>query len=346
MPPRKKVAVILASHGEAETAGFIENYRVSLHTLARASEVMRIPVPLQHLISFSSSLKKRMRNAPGSGGSPQNPVTRTQAALLQQHLDRHPSASAIEFDVRAAYSASSPSVEQVLADTMGHDGQVVVPMAPVDNSLSCGFLCGHIAGAYPSGALHRVKVIGRLWTDEALYRLYLGHLFEEGRQLPGAGGRGNALLLLFHGTLVRDSNGEPPRFHTGFEETASFARELVSRIMADRRNPWDAVRVAYLNHDVGGEWTKPSFEEVCRTLAAGGSGHVSLFAAGYFSDGNETIHRADALAGLESGLQVESIPCLNDSPAFAGYLADRVAGGAAQILGFSGQAADDGARFP
>jgi protoporphyrin/coproporphyrin ferrochelatase len=335
MTARKKIAVILTSHGEAETIGFIENYRVSLHTLSRASEVMVIPVPLQHLISFSSSLKKRMRNGHGTSGSPQNMLARSQSAMLQHHLDRHPASSGIEFDVRTAYSASRPYVEQVLAETMGHDGQIVVPMSPVDNSLSCGLLCGHLAAAYPSGALHRVKVIGRLWTDEALQRAYLDHLFDGGRRLPEKGGRGNALLLLFHGTLVRDKKGGTPSFRTGFEETAAFARNLASRIEADGRNPWDAIMVAYLNHDVGGEWTRPSFEEVCRTLAGSGYGHVSLFAAGYFSDGNETIHRREELAGLDSGLRVESIPCLNDSPFFAGYLAGRVAGGAAQILGFS-----------
>jgi ferrochelatase len=296
---------------------------------------MRIPVPLQHLISFSSSLKKRMRTDHGAGGSPQNMLTRSQAALLQHHLDRHPASSGIEFDVRTAFSASEPYVEQVLAETMGHDGQVVVPMAPVDNSLSCGLLCGHLAASYPSGALHRVKVIGRLWTDEALHRTYLDHLFEGGRRLPEKGGRGNALLLLFHGTLVRDNNGGIPTFRTGFEETAAFARNLALRIEADGRNPWDAIKVAYLNHDVGGEWTKPSFDDVCRTLADGGFGQVSLFAAGYFSDGNETIHRSKDLAALDSGLRVESIPCLNDSPFFAGYLAERVVAGAAQILGFS-----------
>jgi ferrochelatase len=346
MPARKRIAVILASHGEAETSGFMENYRVSRHTLSRASEVMHIPIPLQHIISLSSSLKKKMHAGRRSGGgSPQNRLTRSQAALLQRHLDLHPASSGIEFDVRAAHSASEPYVERVLADTMGHDGQVIVPMAPVDNALSCGLLCGHIAGSCFAGSLHRVKVVGRLWSDEALHRAYLDHLFGDARWLPEREGRENSLLLLFHGTLVRDKEGNLPTFRTGCDETAAFARKLVAGIGSDCRNPWGRIAVAYLNHDVGGEWTKPAFEDVCRELAGNGGDHVSIFAAGYFSDGNETIRRAELLAAEAPGVRVESIPCMNDSPVFAGYLAGRVVGAAAQILGFSGDASSDAVTF-
>ncbi len=344
MPPRKKIAVILASHGEAESSGFIENYRVSLHTLSRASGVMAIPLPLRHLISFSSSLRKRLHQAPGSGGSPQNRLTRGQAALLQRHLDRHRSSSKVEYEVMAAHSASEPYVEQVLRQASGHDGRVVVPMSPVDNALSCGLICSHLAASVDPDALHRVRVVGRLWSDDGLVGAYLGHLFDSGRELPERSER-SLLLLTFHGTLVRDREGKEPGFHTGGEESAAFARRLAGAIEADARNPWGKVMAAYLNHDVGGEWTSPSFEELCRILPEGGFEAVSVFAAGYFSDGNETLHRAAQLAEAAPGLRVEAIPCLNDSPVFAGYLAGRVALAAAQILRFSGEEPPDAASF-
>lgn len=337
MGTKKRIAVILASHGEAETGGFIENYRVSLHTLSRASAVMPIPVPLQHLISFSASLKKRLHLAPGSAGSPQNLLTRAQADRLRHDLERHPLASHIEFDVHAAHMASDPSFEKVLAGTKAHDGQIVVPMAPVDNSLSCGQICRHISEIQAPERLHRVKVIGRLWTDEALYRSCLDHLFGGSVRLPEKSGVGKALVLMFHGTLVRDSKGNEPSFHTGRAETEAFAKALAGHIAADPRNPWNTILTAYLNHDVGGEWTTPSIDEVSLKIGTEGFGDVSLFAAGYFSDGNETIHRAERLSLLYPGIHVESIPCLNDSPVFAEYLATKVAVAATQILGFSGE---------
>ena len=332
----KTIAVVLVAHGEAETSGFFENYRVSRHTLDRASTVMHIPPLLRQVISVSSSLKKKI-HAGSVAGSPQNRLTRAQVVSLQEHLDRHrATSSGIRFEVRAAYSASEPYVEDVLADTRDYDGRIVVPMAPVDNALICGVLCAHLADNCTPLELSRSRVIGRLWTDAALHRAYLDHLFESGRAMPVSNGVHNVLMLLFHGTIIRDKNGTVPDFHTGHEETQAFSGHLTSVIESDPRNPWGMITTAYLNHDVGGEWSTPAFGDVCTTVGRSGCRHVSLFAAGYFSDGNETIHRAAQLASAKPSFQVESIPCLNDSPAFSSYLAGKVIGATSQILAFSG----------
>ena len=341
MEVNKTMAVLLVAHGEAETSGFFENYRVSRHTLDRASSVIHIPPLLRQVISVSSSLKKKMRSS-RAAGSPQNPLTRLQAFRLQEFLDRHSaSSSGLRFEVKAAYSASEPYIEEVLADTREYGGRIVLPMAPVDNALSCGTLCAHLADVSTPGELSRTRVVGRLWTDGALHRAYLEHLFESGRTLPVSSREHNVLMLLFHGTLVRDSNGARPSFHTGHEETEAFARSLTTAIESDSRNPWGKVMTAFLNHDVGGQWSSPSFQEVSRSLSGNGCRQVSLFAAGYFSDGNETIHLAAELSAAEPALRVESIPCLNDSNAFTAYLAEKVSGAASQIIAFSGDSRPD-----
>ena len=83
----------------------------------------------------------------------------------------------------------------------------------------------------------------------------------------------------------------------------------------------------------GGEWTKPSFEETVSHLARSGATDVALFAAGYFADGNETLYREAALRqAVGSSCKVRYIPCLNASPAFAGYLCGRIAGALQQLL--------------
>ncbi len=58
MSDNKKIAIILAAHGEAETSRFIENYRVSRRTLEHAAAVMGVPPVLQVGISLFSALKK------------------------------------------------------------------------------------------------------------------------------------------------------------------------------------------------------------------------------------------------------------------------------------------------
>jgi len=332
--PAKRIAVILAAHGEAETSGFLENYRVSLHTLQRASELIAVPAPLQHFISFSSSLRKK---AASRGGSPQNLLTRRQASALQKLLDQRFPASCpgISFEVMAAFSASEPSVEALVGKTRLYDGRIVMPMAPVDNALICGLLCAYLAETASPSELARTRVIGRLWSDEALHHAYLDYLFGCASRPPVSQKERNALMLLFHGTLVEDRNGQPPSFHTGQTETASFARRLTELIEADPRNPWGTVATAYLNHDVGGRWSTPPFGDACRALDGKGLRHVSLFAAGYFSDGNETTGREQQCSAFDPDAQVETIPCLNDSPRFISFLADRVVAATRQILAFS-----------
>ena len=328
----KRIAVVLAAHGEAETAGFFENYRVSLHTLQRASEIISVPVPLRHFISLTSSVRKKIGNK--SSGSPQNPLTRRQALALQARLGGM--LDGVSFEVMAAFSASEPCVEAVLEKRHGYDGVIVVPMAPVDNAMSCGFLCSHLGRTCSPTDLSRTRVVGRLWEDEALHRACLDHLLGGGRALPTGSRERNALMLLFHGTLVADRNGASPAFHTGHDETVAFSRRLAALIESDPRNPWGTVATAFLNHDVGGKWSSPSFEEAGKMLLAEGCRHVSLFAAGYFSDGNETLHRESAFSAIEPSVRVETIPCLNDSPHLIACLAGRVVAAARQILAFSG----------
>ncbi len=331
MEKPKKIAVILAAHGEAESAGFRENYLVSRRTLAHASTVMAVPPVLQTGISLLSTLKKKLR--PAATGSPHNRITRQQAELLQRYLDACFHDSGLSFAVHAAFSASDPAIEGVIDATSHYDGRILVSMSPADNELTCGQLCRYLAEKREEDDLSRVKVLGRFWCDPVLYGLCTSHIAAESASHGLQRSEANALLLLFHGTLVSDSKGEPPRFRTGHHETAHFAQQLTAAIERDATHPWGRVMTAYLNHDVGGEWTKPSFDEVAGQLRRSGVANVALFAAGYFADGNETIHRAGELLRMMSfSCAVRTIPCLNASPAFTRYLGQRVAGAVSQLL--------------
>jgi ferrochelatase len=332
VPAVKRIAVLLVAHGEAETAGFLENCRVSMHTLRHASKVMPIPPYLQAFISINSSLRKKIRRDLAFEGSPHNRITRKLAAVLQEHLDEHDPDADCTFDVMAAFSASVPYVENTIESTREYDGQIIVSLSPVENSLTCGLLCEYLSAAYRPEELQRVKVISGLWRDDDLCRLYVGHLFGNCADFSDHPKENNTLILLFHGTLVRDGSGKSPGFRTGAEETARFAGKLTSAVMSDLRNPFGSVMTAYLNHDVGGVWSKPSFEEVCSSLFPEGRGMTALFAAGYFADGNETIHRSLEFSRSNPARQVRAIPCLNAGRSFARFLAGRVKAASRQIM--------------
>ena len=338
-----KIAVILAAHGEAETTRFMENYRVTSQTLAHASQVMPIPRTLQKTIAVTSSIKKLIRSRTNPECSPHNQITRDQVEALQHSLDASPSAELFDFKVHAAFSAAPPYVEQVIERTRLCDGQVIVSMSPIDNTLSCGQLCSCLAASRSPDELGKVKVLSRFWSDERLYSIYGDYLFnntyQHYRAQSAEKDQSKLLLLLFHGTLVKDAKGDPPLFRTGREETIKFSERLQEILQGDPRNPYGRIMTVYLNHNVGGEWTRPSFEEVLAMFKEdkkASSVGVDLFGCGYFADGNETIHRAGELLHSSSVSKARSIPCLNSTPLFTAYLASRVIDAARQITSLRG----------
>ncbi len=328
----KKIAVILVAHGEAETAGFLDNFSMTRHTLAHASEVMSIPGPLQLFISVISGLKNSSRFRKIDYVSPQNKLTRKQAVALGRRLAECSGMEDLVFEVFPAFSATPPFLEEVIDNTRVCDGQILLYMAPVENSLTCGSICGYLKDNYSAHELAAVRVVSRFREDERLLHVCRDHIFQHAGLSSGNDTTRSALVLAFHGTLVADARGNAPSFHTGLEETIAFGESLRKSIGSDARNTFGDIHVAFLNHDVGGEWTKPSLEQTLDRLRQENTEHVALFSAGYFSDGNETLLKArEAL--LESGIvSTAYIPCMNDLDAFIGYLSDRIVAAVKQVI--------------
>lgn len=330
----KKVAVIIVAHGEAETDGFLDNFSMTRHTLAHASEVMKLPRPLQLLISIMSGLKNRARFAKLRYVSPHNQVTRKQVARIADKLARYRDASgSLSFDVFPAFSVTVPFMEDVIDDTRHYDAQIMLYMSPVDNRLACGSICWFLNDKCGEYDLSGVKIVSRLWRDKGLLAVYLDHIFQHAEQTWKRERDEPVLVLCFHGTLIADAQGNPPLFHTGQQETTVFGETLRALIMKDTRNPFRDVYSAYLNHDVGGTWTSPSLEETLEMLKKEPPRPVALFNAGYFAEGNETILNAmNMLKG--SGLSATTyIPCINDAEIFTEFLADRIVSAAEQVIG-------------
>ncbi len=328
----KKIAVILVAHGEAETTGFLDNFSMTRHTLAHASEVMSIPGPLQLFISVVSGLKNSSRFRKINYVSPQNELTRKQAVAVDRKLMQHPEKGDLVFEVFPAFSVTPPFLEEVIGNTRSYDVQIMLYMAPVENSLNCGSICGYLKDNYTGNELAAVKVISRFREDEKLLHVYRDHIFQHAGLCRDGDTARSALVLAFHGTLVADARGNAPSFHTGLEETIAFGESLRKSIGSDARNAFGDIHVAFLNHDVGGEWTSPSLEETLDRLKKENTEHVALFSAGFFSDGNETLLNAKE-ALLESGIDVTFyIPCMNDQDAFVGYLSDRIVAAVKQVI--------------
>jgi len=247
--PSSHIRVLLAAHGEAESAGLLENFRVSWHTLAHAAEVMRLPAPLRLLICSFGALRRRLLAGPGS---PHQHLTRQQAA------------------------------------------------EPVRK---------------------RSSIMARFWESPELIAVHVAHILEHYPQAPAA--RGGCLLLVLHGTILRDEQGKQPAYHTGEAEKAAYAQALCAALLATREHPWRRVEIAYLNHGVGGRWSSPTVPELLARLGEEGEQSVVAYPCEHLVDGSETLGLNAVLA---SGPVPDThcLPCLNDAPALVDYLARRV----------------------
>ena len=288
--------------------------------MAHSAEVMHLPAPLRWLICTLGALRKRLANRPGS---PHNAWTRAQAAALQSVL-RARLGEGVK--VRAAFASSEPSVESLLAEPSSAQRRIVISMSPSDSRLSCGLLCRALARAGPRAEC--TPVLARLWEDPEFAALNARHAREARAAWPldagqDQGGR-SALLLVFHGTLVQDQRGRTPDFHAGLAEKQHFARALQSELAEHVGPPWDEVVIAYLNHDVAGNWSQPSVATALEALHARGVNRVWVFPCDFLVEGGEINGSLKHSLATGPIADTRLLPCLNDSPEFIDYLASRI----------------------
>jgi len=79
-----------------------------------------------------------------------------------------------------------------------------------------------------------------------------------------------------------------------------------------------------MNHSTGGEWMTDTIEKALLEFKHEGYEGVVMFPYGFFADNSETEY--DACKKLEAAGFPHSqyVRCINDSPAFGQWLADKV----------------------
>ena len=319
----ERIRIVLAAHGEAESAGFKENFDVSRHTLAHAAEVMHLPAPLRLVICAFGGVRKRLKGGPGS---PHNANTRQQVAALQSALDEQGGA---DYRVEAAFASAPPYLEEVLDVPADVDRQLVISMIPTDSRLSCGLIC-HALHSKGAGSRKRSTILARMWDDPALTAIHRDHVLSHfPRREPESP---CCLVLVLHGTVVRDRNGDPPAFHAGAEEKDIYSEALRDALMEVADRPWDRVELAYLNHGVGGQWSSPTLDDLMTQLAGEGVKSVVAYPCEHLVDGGETAGLPGVLAATDVP-ETHCLPCLNAAGPFIDYLAARVL--AAEAVGTS-----------
>jgi len=326
---RKKYAVIVTTYGEVEKVT-VKNLWPSSRRILKVvtRQIAKIPTALIYFIADYRSTKHYIEWKLHSYCSPLLPINRSQKNTLAATIaaSRNQLLSKVDVNVYDAYYFVPPYLDDMLQQLRhDYDGIVVVPMIPVESAFSCGIACQMVVEVYGDSAFSHVTVLSKFWKDDRLHRIYIDHLFGQlssSLRLRKNGKIG--LVLVIHGTLVRDRAGNPPTLFTGLEETRAFFDLMKRKIMIDPQNIFSDVRQGCMNHSRGGEWTSDTIEEALAEFKREGYEGVVMFPYGFFADNSETEY--DAYKKLEhAGFPLfQYVRCLNDSLPFGCWLADQV----------------------
>ncbi|NTW46718.1 MAG: ferrochelatase [Chlorobaculum sp.] len=327
----RRYSVVLVTYGEVEkltVRALWPSSRKIIEVITR--KIVKLPKFLIYMIADYRSARHYLDWKLHRYRSRLVEINRKQALGVQAALRRDPrfAGAEAEIEVADAYYFVPPYLETVLDQLQNRsDGIVVVPMIPVESAFSCGPACQMVIDRFGEDHLGALRVARGLWKDEALHRLYLDHLFAS---MPsgwkGAGQKeSQGLVLVIHGTIVKNRKGEKPAVFTGLVETMEFFRVMRDKIMADPRNVFGEVKLGCLNHSRGGEWTPETVERAIGEFAGEGFSAVAMFPFGYFADNSETDYEAKKMLDRSTAARKHYIPCINDSPAFAVWLASRIA---------------------
>ena len=326
---RKRYAVVVVTYGEVEKLT-LRNLWTSSRRILKVitSQIVKVPSFLIYLIADYRSMKHFINWRWNGYESSLLSTNRAQTKRLRCELESNAATlpSGVDVDVFDAYYFVPPYLEDLLQRLrQEYDGIVVVPMIPVESAFSCGVACRTVSDVYGNERYSLVRLMNKFWADDELQRIYVDHLFNRlsgTRFQKGAGKFG--LVLVIHGTLVKDRAGNPPRVFTGLDETGRFFEMVKRKIMADPRNVFADIRQGCMNHSAGGEWTADTVQKAIAEFRDEECDGMVMFPYGFFADNSETEYEARRLLDRSGLGMLQYVGCINDSPAFGGWLSGKV----------------------
>lgn len=127
------------------------------------------------------------------------------------------------------------------------------------------------------------------------------------------------LLISFHGVPVKTKLAKS--YKTECETTA----ELLASALNLPRERWECVFQSRFGR---GKWLEPSAEERLKNLPKEGVKNIAIIAPGFAADCLETLEelgvRGKKTFSESGGNDFHTVPCLNDSEAFAEFLVKRI----------------------
>lgn len=253
-------------------------------------------------------------------GSPLAVHTRRLAEAMQARLP----------DLRVVHAMryGQPALDTVLRDLrkQGVTRALVLPLYPQYSTTTTASVADVLAQVDKAGDGPRLRMIDGYATDPGLIKALADSVRAHWQRC----GRGDRLLVSFHGIPQRLVDGGDPYADQCRATVAALAREL---------QVGDTDYVLSFQSRFGREqWLQPATDATLRELAAQGVRRVDVICPGFAVDCLETLEEISILnAGifreaaeraaaaqpstLEPRPSLRYIPCLNDSPAHADTLA-------------------------
>jgi ferrochelatase len=319
--------VVLLTYGEPPTADFGRQLAYSWRILWDLTRLVApIPPFVIPMIAWSRARLRVKTWREERYGSPIEAITRAQAEALERALNARGNTGGAGagdglWRAHVAYEFRRPLLAETLAALPGGAQVAIVPMYAAESEFTHDI--ARRALAAPDGAVRAaaagkdVRVVPALDPD-VLGELSASHVEAELARLGVVDGADTALVLAAHGTLL-----EPPRpMNTGREGTEAIADAIARRLGAR----FGRVQKGWLNHVMGGEWTKPSADVAVRDLVAEGFTKLVYFPYGFLADNAESQLEGRVLLRAEASRlrEVHHLDCLNDAPALANALAETV----------------------
>ncbi|TLU52034.1 MAG: ferrochelatase [Chlorobium sp.] len=326
---RKKFAVIVTTYGEVEKLTVRNLWPSSRRILKVVTrQIVKIPTAMIYFIADYRSTKHYINWKLNRYSSSLAAINRAQKNILARSIaeSRNPLLEQADIDVVDAYYFVPPYLDDMLEQfEHTYDGVVVVPMIPVESSFSCGIACQMVIDVYSDSAFAKVKTLSKFWSDERLHQIYIDYLFGQLSAAVRSQKNGKiGLVLVIHGTLVKDRAGNPPKVFTGLEETIKFFEVMKRKILADPQNIFSDVRQGCINHSTGGDWTSDTIEKALMDYKEEGYAGVVMFPYGFFADNSETEYDSFKKLDAASFPVSQYVRCINDSLPFGHWLADKV----------------------
>ena len=240
-------------------------------------------------------------------GSPLIHYTKLQASAVKAQLDTH-----VECDVQveAAMRYGQPSMSSVVEHfhQEGVEQILVLPMYPQYSATTTATVFDEM-GRILAGMRNQPAV--RYIKDYHDCEYYIQAMAKHIRQYWQANGKGDKLLLSFHGIPQRCVNKGDPYA----DQCRQTARLLADELLLSE----DEWLLTFQSRFGAEEWLQPYTSEVLEDLGEDGLGRLDVFCPGFSSDCLETLEEI-AIEGREEfldegGKDFHYIPALNAEPA-------------------------------